>query len=225
MTYEELISRIQPIKESFMARCALKWGKDYTFEQYLQLENLLVSTMRANDISNPLQIDAIKKACKISIQLDAAIMASDSKGIKDLSAAYSAFTKTAQIDNVIAAANNDVITTVADLGDYIEKCGGRFKFYDNVERDIVDTTIKDIKDYIRTLVQDCTGLGSVLENITETYKRSIEEQATSAATSTVSIQDLIDNNVEGSNTELDAELAQQTLDDIDIGDDNDDEYF
>ena len=97
--------------------------------------------MRANDITNPFQIDAIQKACLISLQLDKAIIAGDSKAIKELSSAYSSFTKTAQIDDIITSANSDVIASVADLGQYIEQCGGEFTFYDNVSRDIVDKTI------------------------------------------------------------------------------------
>lgn len=223
-TFEELLTKVERVKNSFIARNQIKWGVNYTFEEYVQLENLLISTMRANDISNPLQIDAIKKACKISVELDKAIMAGDSKGIKDLTTAYSGFTKTAQIDNVIAAANNDVITTVADLADFVEKCGGQYKYYDGVERDIVDKTINDIKEYIRVLVQDSTGLGATLENIAQSYKRSVEQSAADNATSTVTLEDIIADQTSAANHELDEELAAETLDDIVI-EDEDDEYF
>ena len=181
--------------------------------------------MRANDISNPLQIDAIKKACKISVELDKAIKDGDSKGIKDLSSAYSGFTKTAQIDAVIATANNEVITTVADLADYIEKCGGQYHYYDNVERDIVDKTIKDLKEYLRILVQDSTGLGNTLEQIGQAYKNSLEQNAADEATSTVTIEDIIKDQTLAANHEFDEELANETLEDIVIGDDDEDEYF
>lgn len=219
-TYDELLSKITSIKDRFMARNAIKWGSGYTFEEYLKLENLLVSTLRANDITNPFQIDAIQKACLISLQLDKAITEGDSKGIKDLSTAYSTFTKTAQIDDIITTSNNDVIASVADLAQYIEECGGEFKFYDNVSRDIVDKTIEDLKQYTRTLVTESTGLGSVLENISTRYKESLEQQASTEATSTLSIEEIISDNSSGANTEFDAELGQDTLDDMDFSDDD-----
>jgi hypothetical protein len=178
VTFEQLLSKIDPIKKKFIERNKIKWGANYEFEDFVQLENLLVSTLRANDITNPLQIDAIKKACKISLELDKAIMEGDSKGIKELSSAYSAFTKTAQIDNVIEAANSDVISTVAELGDFIEKSGGEFTYYDNVDRDIVDKTIKDIKKYVQDLVGDATGLTTQLEAMRASYQASVEQQAT-----------------------------------------------
>ena len=220
VTFEQLLSKIQPIKSRFIERNKIKWGGNYEFEEFVQLENLLVSTLRANDISNPLQIDAIKKACKISIELDKAILEGDSKGIKELSSAYSSFTKTTQIDSVIEAANNDVIATVADLGDYIEKCGGQFTYYDNVDRDIVDKTIKDIKEYTRTLVQDATGLGSLLESITQSYKNSLEEKAADDAAKALSIDDIINEQVAG-NAAFDTELEAETLDDIFVEDEDD----
>ena len=222
-TFEELLSKIEPIKKNFIERNMIKWGSNYTFEEYVQLENLLISTLRANDISNPLQIDAIKKACKISVELDKAIMEGDSKGIKELSSAYSSFTKTAQIDAVIATANNDVITTVADLADYIEQCGGQYQYYDNVERDIVDKTINDLKNYTKVLVEDCTGLGNTLEQISQAYRNNVEQTAADEATAALTISDIVQDHAMAANAALDAELAVETLDDVDIGDD--DEYF
>lgn len=224
-TLEQILAKVEPVKQKFMERNRVKWGANYNFEDYIKLENLLVSTLRANDITNPLQIDAIKKACLISLQLDKAIEAGDSKGIKELSSAYSAFTKTAQLDNVIAAANEDVITTVADLGEFIEQCGGEFKFYDKVERDIVDKTINDIKQYLRTLVSESTGLGPMLEHITETYKTSVEKQATDKATSSVTLEDIISDISSAQNNDFDKELENDTLDDVFIDGDDGDDYF
>ncbi len=221
-TFEVLLDRVAPLKKSFMERNATKWGPNYTFDEYVKLENLLISTLRANDITNPLQIDAIKKACTISVALDRAIMDGDAKAMKELSSAYAGFVKTAQIDNVIAAANSDVISTVADLADEIERCGGQYKYYDGVERDIVDKTINDIKKYIRDLVQDCTGLSTIFENISQTYQASVENQAAKDAQAELSIEEIIQDSAAAANHALDTELEKQTLDGVDI---DDDDYF
>lgn len=224
-TYEALLAKVDRVRDAFIARCEVKWGSGYTFAQLVQLEGLLTSTMKANDISNPLQVDAIKKACKISVELDKAIEAGDAKSIKELSSAYSGFTKTAQIDNVIAATNADVIGTVADLADYIEKCGGRFTFYDGVSRDVVDKTIADLKEYIRVLVADSTGLTTTLERIAESYQKQVEENADAAATADLDIKELIENNEAASNAQLDAQLLQQEVDVDDLEEDDDNGYF
>ena len=222
-TYEALLAKVEKVKEAFLARATAKWGEGYSFPQLLQLENLLVSTLRAHDITNPLQIDAIKKACRISVELDKAIAAGDGKSIKELAAAYSSFTKTAQIDDIIAESNGDAITTVADLADYIEKCGGQFHFYDNVERDVVDRTINDMKDYIRTLVTESTGLTTTLERIAETYQKEQESAATEEAKREVSIEELLADTSDAANAKLDSELAAEEVDMSDLGDSDEEE--
>lgn len=229
-TFAELLANVEPIKDRFMRRAKIKWGGDYTFEEYTQLDSLLVSTLRAGDITNPLQIDAIKKACRISIQLDQAILAGDAKSIKDLTSAYSTFTKTAQIDDVIAASNKDVISTVSDLGDYIEQCGGQFKYYDNVPRDVVDKTIADLKEYIRVLVEDCTGLSATLESISRSYAQKVESDAADAASQELSLEELMADNMLGANHELDEQLAAETnlddfFEDVEIDAAPEDDFF
>ena len=223
-TYAAILNRIEPIKKAFIARNRIKWGPNYTFEQLIQLENLLSSTMKAGDVSNPLRIDAIKKACKISIELDAAIEAGDTKGIKELSGSYTSFTKAAQLDEIIATDTKDVISTVAELADYIEKCGGRYTYYDHVDRDVVDKTIRDIKEYLRTLVLESTGLSTTLESIALQYKQNVEQSAADQATADITLEDLINDNAIAANAALDAELAAETIEDMEM-DDGEDEYF
>lgn len=220
-TFAELLAGIAPVKEQFMRRAKIKWGGEYSFEEYVQLDSLLVSTLRAGDITNPLQIDAIKKAARISIQLDQAILAGDAKAIKDLTTAYSTFTKTAQIDEVIQSSNKDVISTVSDLGDYIEQCGGQFRYYDGVSRDVVDKTIADFKEYIRVLVQDCTGLAATLESISKSYAQKVEENAANEAFEEISLEDLINDNGIAANRALDEQLAAEDVDLSDFFEDAD----
>lgn len=219
-TYEALLAKVDKVKEAFLTRATAKWGEGYSFPQLLQLENLLVSTLRAHDITNPLQIDAIKKACRISVELDKAIEAGDGKSIKELAAAYSSFTKTAQIDDIIAESNGDVIATVADLADYIEKCGGQFHFYDNVERDVVDRTINDLKEYIRTLVTESTGLTTTLERIAANYQKEQESAAADAAREKVSLEEILEDTSAAANAKLDSELAAEEVDVSDLGEDD-----
>ena len=55
------------LKKAYMLRNQIKWGANYTFAELIQLENLFINTLKANDVSNPMQKDAIKKACKMSV--------------------------------------------------------------------------------------------------------------------------------------------------------------
>ena len=57
-------------------------------------------------------------------------------------------------------------------------------------------------------------MGSVFKNISSRYRESLEQQASEEATSTLSIDEIISDNASGENHEFDAELGQDTLDDI-----------
>jgi hypothetical protein len=116
-----------------------------------------------------------------------------------------------------------VVATVADLADYIEQCGGKFTYYDGVDRDVVDKTIKDIQEYNRKLVLDATGLDATLETIMESYHRKVEEQATDKATALTSLEDIV-NEQRAGNAQFDRELESETLIDMSM-EDEDAEYF
>ena len=219
-THEHLISKIKPIKEGFMLRNHIKWGSNYTFEELITLENLFVNTLSANDVSNPMQIDAIKKACKMSVALDRAIVDGDAREINDLSKAYQSFIKTAKIDDLITASSQDVISNVAQLVEYIEKEGFEFTFYDDVERDIVDKSLKDIQQFLQRLVMDATGLDSVFETISNAVKEEDAVKKDSESFERVPLEDLYQNAVIGQSEEFDAELeAEEILFDEDEEDD------
>lgn len=213
---ELLLLKIKPIKEGFIQRCRLKWGGDYTFEDFLHLENLFNSTLKANEIESPLQIDSIKKACKISCSLDRAIVAADSKEIKELSKAYADFVKAANIDNIIEAQSKDVIGSVAQLADYLESKGFEYNFYDNVSRDVVDKTIKDMKQYLVTLVKESSNLDATLELIANSYLQKKEEDEFAEATDEKPLDELIGTLKSGANDKLDEELSKEDVD-ADLG--------
>ena len=223
-THEELISKIAPIKAGYMQRNQIKWGTGYTFEELISLENLFVNTLKANNVSSPMQKDAIKKACKMSIALDKAISDRDSKEINELSKAYQNFVKTAKIDDLIEAASQDVISNVAQLVEFIEDSGYQFKFYDNVDRDIVDKSLKDIQQFIRRLVSDSTGLDIAFETINSSVKTEDALVKDAESYEKVPLEDLFSdafNKMDEESAKFDEELENQELE----VDDDEEDFF
>ena len=213
-THEELISKIAPIKAGYMQRNQIKWGTGYTFEELIALENLFVNTLKANNVSSPMQKDAIKKACKMSVALDKAISGMDSKEINELSKAYQNFVKTAKIDDLIEAASQDVISNVAQLVEFIEDSGYEFKFYDDVDRDIVDKSLKDIQQFIRRLVMDATGLDTIFETINSSVKEEDAVKKDAESYDKVPLEDLFSdafNKMDEESAKFDEELESQEL--------------
>ena len=60
--------------------------------------------------------------------------------------------------------------------------------------------------------------------MTQTYKKSLEENATNEAISNVTLEDIIQDQKAAANYEFDKELSEETLDDIFI-DEEENEYF
>ena len=185
------------------------------------LESLFVNTLKANNVSSPMQKDAIKKACKMSVALDRAIISGESKEINDLSKAYQNFIKTAKIDDLIEAASQDVISNVAQLVEYIENNGYQFKFYDDVDRDIVDKSLKDQQQFIKRLVMDATGLETIFETISSSVKKEDATNKDAESYEKVPLEDLFLDTMTRENEEFDKEVSEQ---EVEIEDDEE-EFF
>lgn len=182
-SFQQILLKLKPIHDSYLDRGHLKWGDQYTFEELIQLDSVYSRTLKANNITNPLQKEAVKALCKINIEINQAIREKDAKAMKDYSTAYATFAKQADLEGMINDTKTDDITTVAELYDYMEKQGFQFKFYDGYDRDEVDRTIKDIQDTNRRLILECTGLQPQLEEMMRQKMRTLEEtQAKAAAT-------------------------------------------
>lgn len=195
-SFAEILKKIEPIRESYCDRGHIKWGTQYTFEELLHLDSLYTATLRANNIINPLQKEAVKTLCKLQIEIDNAIAAQDTKAGRDLANTWSTFAKQADLETMISESKTDDITTVAALYDYMEKSGFKFRFYDNVDRDELDRAIKDIQSTNKRLILESTGLNSLLEDMIRKKMDSMEAEKTEEATSEVSIDDLMNFNVD-----------------------------
>lgn len=195
-SFAEILKKIEPIRESYCDRGHIKWGTQYTFEELLHLDSLYTATLRANNIINPLQKEAVKTLCKLQIEIDNAIAAQDTKAGRDLANTWSTFAKQADLETMISESKTDDITTVAALYDYMEKSGFKFRFYDNIDRDEIDRSIKDIQATNKRLILESTGLNSLLEDMIRKKMDSMEEERTEEATSDVSLEDLMNFNAD-----------------------------
>ena len=208
-SFIEILDKLAPIKESYITRGRLKWGEQYTFEELIKLDSIYSRTLKANNITNPLQKEAVKTLCKLQIELDEAIRGKDAKAIKDFSSAYSTFAKQADLETMINETKTSDVTTVAELYQYMEDRGFVFEFHDNYTRDEVDQAIKDIQEANRKLILESTGLQPLLEEMARKRMESAEESRTEEAISQVSLDDLL--NFEPSDEPIDTEEDSEIL--------------
>ena len=191
-SFAELLTKLTSIKESYITRGRLKWGEQYNFQELIKLDHIYSRTLRANNITNPLQKEAVRTLCKLQIEIDNAIRIGDAKALKDFSNAWSTFAKQADLDTMIAETKTSDITTVAELYEYMERQGFEFKYYDNFDRDEVDRTIKDLTQANSRLILEATGLQPLLEEMMRKKLEKEEEAQFEEVTETTSIQDLLD---------------------------------
>lgn len=190
-SFTEILQKLKPIQESYTLRGQLKWGEQYSFQDLIRLDSIYTRTLKANNITNPMQKEAVKTLCKLQLQLDESIKAGDSKGIRDYSTAWGTFAKQADLENMIAETKTSDITTVAEVGDYLEKTGFVPSYDLSVNRDEVDQAINDIQQSIRKTILESTSIQPLLESLIKKQKESLEDQKTKQATSDVSLQDLM----------------------------------
>lgn len=93
---------------------------------------------------------------------------------------------------MIQETKTDDITTVAELYDYMEKQGYKFKFHDGYDRDEVDSCIKDMQETIRSLVLESTGLQPLLEQLAKKRLEQAEEDNFTAATQQTPLTELVE---------------------------------
>lgn len=221
LTNEELIKRIIPIKEGFIKRMQIQWGSDYSFQEFLKLENLYTNTVRSNAITNPLTLDMIKKIAIVSIKMDRALEDGEIQTAAELNKMHTTLIKGAGLDDLVEVSDENVISNVSELCKFIEDNHGEFKFYDDVTRDIVDKTIKDQEEWIRHFVIDNAGISTTYKLIEEQYKNKMENETLENAAKQKPLEDLdtiFEKAKSGHKEEFDKEIEEE---DIDIGGEDD----
>ena len=159
LEFADILSEIASIKDGWVKVMQSKWGIQYTISEYLRLEELTNNTIRSTGTTNPLQIDTIRKIAIASILTDRALQNGEVKDAADYSKMYQTFIKSGGLEEMVDMTNDeDVISTVADLCNYLEANDFQFEFYDNVSRDVVDRTIADQQNWIRRFVTDASGI-------------------------------------------------------------------
>ena len=214
------LAKIKPLKDALMERGAEKWGPQFTFHEYVQLESVYENTIKQFGITSTLQQDAVKKAVKISVKIDSLIDAGEFKGVKEATDAYGKFLKTANIDNLIDVSNDETIRTVADLVNFLEKNGYQFSsMMPEVDPDVIDQTINNYTENVKSIVYNHAGLDTQLRDLIEKMQNGLEEkQAAEIAETHILEDDLDDDFLKEEEQKFIRELENEEVDDIDYDD-------
>lgn len=149
-------------------------------------------TAQRTGTTNPLTLDIIRKIAIVSVEMEKALNNKDIKGAAEYSKMHKSLIDAAGLDEMIEVSESDSISGLSELCDYIEGLGFQPKFYDGVKRDIVDATIDDIQKWYINFFKNQTGVAQAYENIEETYRNKLEQEASGEAFDETSLEDLID---------------------------------
>lgn len=153
----------------------LKWGVNYDQEEINYLEQLMIGMLQTQNINGKLQMDQAIKLCKVSLIIDQKIRAGED--FKDLLTNYDKLVKIADFTPKNVKNAND-FDSAGEICAFLEKTGWVNKYYDGVDRDIVDKTMKNIQAWIRHLYINETGIADDIQNRIEALKaaKDLENQ-------------------------------------------------
>ena len=211
-THKQLLNKISQFKNDFIERSSEKWGNEYSFEELITLETLFNNIVKTLAMTNPTQIDTVKKYCKMSLLVDHLISGGETKTISEATQALTKLSDLAQIQELSETASDGTIKTVADLYKYMENNGFKFNYYDNVDRDIVDKTLHDIQGSIRNEIVNAVGLEVTFQDIKNRYLKGEYEMKENEAINEVKLDDIVaalDNDQEF--TEVDEAIAAEDV--------------
>lgn len=151
---------------------AMKWGRLYQPNEWIELERKYNEMIESFDIHDSDTIGTLILICKTYIKMNFALDAGDVDGYQKLSRVYDSLRKSA---NFTAAQNKkekeDFVDSVGNLVAYCEKNGHQIPKFDiNEDLDIVDKVIRDMKDYTKSLIYEDTALARQIEEYLEQRK-------------------------------------------------------
>lgn len=154
----------------------IKWGAEYTVNEWIQLEKLWTEHMQSFDIQTASHKDYLKLICKASLRANQFINTGDIEGFNKVTKVYDQLMKSAKFT---AAQNKeekgDYVNCLSELVMIAEQDGPIPRQYVVDPRDKVDECLQDIKLFTKRLVVEETNLGELIEETLEVLKQEQEE--------------------------------------------------
>lgn len=158
---------------------ALKWGKNYSAEEWVSLEQNYKDMCKDFDITDQDTKNTLLILCKINLKINQAIDQGDFDGSAKLSRIYEASRKSAKFT---AAQNkekqDDFVSSVGELVRYCEKEGGRIpRLKIDYNYDIIDKEEKDQQEYLKNLFMSDPSIPRQIEDYLKAKTLAEERKA------------------------------------------------
>lgn len=142
----------------------LKWGREYSWEERVRMEQLYNDMMSSYDIQGAGHKDTLIMVCKASLKANQLIDAGDIDGFQKMQKAYDSLMKSGKFT---AAQNKgesgEFVDSIGELVALCEREGFIPRYYTEGPQDKVDRTLQDLQQYTHTLVTEEMNLGNMIE--------------------------------------------------------------
>lgn len=142
----------------------LKWGRGYSWEERVRMEQLYKDMISSYDIQGAGHKDTLIMVCKTSLKANQLIDAGDIDGFQKIQKAYDSLMKSGKFT---AAQNKgesgEFVDSIGELVALCEKEGFIPRYYTDGPQDKVDRTLQDLQQYTHTLVTEEMNLGNMIE--------------------------------------------------------------
>ena len=165
MSEDELINPAADLTEDDKIYLAMKWGRLYKPNEWVELERYYNEMIASFDIQDADTTGTLILICKTYLKMNTAIDCGDMDGFQKLSRVYDSLRKSAKFT---AAQNketkNDFVDSVGEIVALCEKEGFIPRFATDIPQDKVDITLKDMNNYVKKLVTQDLGFGQQIED-------------------------------------------------------------
>lgn len=163
---DELIDPAAELTQEDKIYLAMKWGRLYKPNEWVELEKKYKEMTSSFDIQDSDTTGTLILICKTYLKMNQAIDCGDMDGYQKLSRVYDSLRKSAKFT---AAQNKEVksdfVDCIGEMVAYCEKNGGQIpRMKIDAPNDIVDKVIMDLKEYTRSLIYDDKSLAQQIEN-------------------------------------------------------------
>lgn len=169
-----LESQIGILKDEELRQLQFDWGMDHDIEDLQYLQGLYNGFLQTYPVNGADQIDAARKICEISL-----IVREKIKGGEKYKDDLDGQKRLMEIANFTPATMKNAadFDSVGELFLFLEKRKWLNRFYDGVERDVVDNTMKNIQASARQLYVGETGIADDIQKRIEALKmaQSLEQ--------------------------------------------------
>ena len=165
MSEDELIDPAADLTPEDKLYLAMKWGRLYKPNEWVELERHYNEMIASFDIQDADTIGTLILICKTYLKMNTAIDIGDMDGYQKLSRVYDSLRKSAKFT---AAQNKEAKSDFVDsIGEVVAMCereGFIPRFATDIPQDKVDITLKDMNNYVKKLVTQDLGFGQQIED-------------------------------------------------------------